>query len=553
MGTSSDAGMIEDLRRELGPFQSLDQFESSKYADQVLESVALTKIEREIIQTPEFQRLKYIRQLGISYLLYPKAKFYSRYNHSIGVCHLAGRIMEALWVEDRKNGSRRLTPQDVQYIRLAALLHDVGHYPFSHTMEYVLKSIESQQAGQLETLGHERVGSLIVRNSPGVSNILDSSDFLHSGRGPSPPEFVASLFTMVDEDYFDEDEGARLYEQLQKIIKSDLDADRLDYLPRNAFYSDTSFGKVESELLIQSFRLKDSGSEDEEELRLVLTEEVVGAADHFLLSRWYDYYEVIFAPEVSALECLFILVLSELFSDGGKIIVEVDDMPSHRNLTLTRNGLRQAITNDESCDNNTWNYFNDDSIINKIVSSDPVDNVTADFVYLLSKLQELSPDKINFSTKDTIHNIKSILSDYLVILDARSLTREDVIRLSQYFGSRGGEVQGAWPQVDDFHQFLRDHGVDLNIPESDRWFIRRSSKRITSYSSHTYGVSFPVISTSDGDYSHITDFPYTACGKMRGDVFYKQCIFTIANPDNRFDFNNIKSHLTYWIDTILDK
>lgn len=100
--------------------------------DAVHGDIALTALEVEVIDTPEFQRLRGIKQLGAAYLVYPTA-LHTRFEHSIGSCHLAGRILEA--VNANPNSERKVSPDEAQLIRLAALLHDISHVPFGHTFE----------------------------------------------------------------------------------------------------------------------------------------------------------------------------------------------------------------------------------------------------------------------------------------------------------------------------------------------------------------------------------------------------------------------------------
>ena len=100
--------------------------------DAVHGDITLTALEVEVIDTPEFQRLRGIKQLGAAYLVYPTA-LHTRFEHSIGSCHLAGRILEA--VNANPNSERKVSADEAQIIRLAALLHDISHVPFGHTFE----------------------------------------------------------------------------------------------------------------------------------------------------------------------------------------------------------------------------------------------------------------------------------------------------------------------------------------------------------------------------------------------------------------------------------
>src|SRR5690606_30953703 len=99
--------------------------------DPLWDTIRIDPIARRIIDSPAFQRLRYIRQLGHAHLVYPGAN-HTRFDHAVGVYHLAQRALQALADRD---GLDRLDPVDRTLIPLAALLHDIGHYPFSHALE----------------------------------------------------------------------------------------------------------------------------------------------------------------------------------------------------------------------------------------------------------------------------------------------------------------------------------------------------------------------------------------------------------------------------------
>src|ERR1700677_238299 len=105
------------------------KFDHKRIADPVHGTIELSKPEADVLQTPVFQRLRNIKQLGMAYLVYPGAD-YSRFSHSVGACHIAAEILDRL---DRKGQLQFWSTADklknMKLLRLAALLHDVGHYP----------------------------------------------------------------------------------------------------------------------------------------------------------------------------------------------------------------------------------------------------------------------------------------------------------------------------------------------------------------------------------------------------------------------------------------
>jgi hypothetical protein len=151
-------------------------FEFNKLHDSVHKTIGLSKLEVKIIDSRSFQRLRNIRQLSLTHYAFPGAD-YSRFAHSLGTCHLAGKLFDAVY----KNPTKRQLKLK-QEIRLAGLLHDIGHYPFSHTTEDAVKlyckNNPSSMSGLVEKgeqpadesftvpgyLDHENIGSKILHN-----------------------------------------------------------------------------------------------------------------------------------------------------------------------------------------------------------------------------------------------------------------------------------------------------------------------------------------------------------------------------------------------------
>lgn len=193
--------------------------------DPLYGNINLTEIESKLVSTRAFQRLHNVRQLGLGHLVFPSAG-YSRFAHSIGACHNADRIMTAI---EANQSNKKFEDVERQAFRIAALFHDLGHYPFSHTTEHAIKryfrdGIYSQsedrqqvfdvikQAAVTPTyLDHEDTGKLIFLEDPEISEIFSNAGDVSK----------------------DDVTGAYLDENLSTIISSDLDCDRLDYLKKN--------------------------------------------------------------------------------------------------------------------------------------------------------------------------------------------------------------------------------------------------------------------------------------------------------------------------------
>lgn len=192
-----------------------------------LRQVGLSPAIRDIIDHPDFQRLRSVRQLGPTHLVYPGA-VHTRFEHSLGVYDLAGQYLRAL-VRD-PNVASSLTEGDLQTCVLAALLHDLGHYPFAHSLEAV------HLPGQ-DTPRHEDLGARILMGEfcpPGEKSIasLIGTHFQTTG------EEVLSLFVRKPREQ--ETPARRL---MATVISSGIDADKADYLERDSIHMGVTYGR----------------------------------------------------------------------------------------------------------------------------------------------------------------------------------------------------------------------------------------------------------------------------------------------------------------------
>ncbi|MAU98714.1 MAG: hypothetical protein CMP81_22995 [Fulvimarina sp.] len=264
----------------------------------------IDRIAWELIQTPELQRLRRIKQLGVSEFVFPGAT-HTRFAHSIGVFHNARKLME---VVRREEGELDHTRTLVTLT--AALLHDVGHGPFSHTFEGAREAL-AQQRGDQAIDKHEKFSAAIIRAPDGqIRPILDSLD-----RGLA--EDVASLIEAED--------PIDIY---HAVVSSSFDADRLDYLVRDRYMTGTGAGSIDSEWLIDNLTKYDINvaQDDDEEIRLVPTfvfrAKGRQAAEDFLLARYRLYSQVYLHKTTRGFE----KILSAIFQRIGSGEVSSDQI-----------------------------------------------------------------------------------------------------------------------------------------------------------------------------------------------------------------------------------
>ena len=179
-----------------------------------------------LINTREFQRLRRIRQLGFSDFVFPGAT-HTRFSHCIGVFHTARQILD---IVKRQVGSRKFSRRRARITAIAALLHDVGHGPFSHTFENVEKNMGSE-------VSHEERTAEIIRGDTEIRQIIESED-------ASLVEAVATLLAQKD--------PVDIY---SSVVSSQFDADRLDYLRRDRFMTGTGMAAIDFSWLLDGLRV----------------------------------------------------------------------------------------------------------------------------------------------------------------------------------------------------------------------------------------------------------------------------------------------------------
>ena len=232
-----------------------------------------------LINTREFQRLRRIKQLGLSQLVFPGAD-HSRFAHSIGVMHLARRIL---------NRIAEICPNlidDYQRVVVlsAALLHDVGHGPFSHAFEKIT-----------EDKHEKRTLQIISSESTEVNQVLQSF----------APELPERLQIFFDEDVEDSIAGQLLTPPfLTQIVSSQLDADRFDYLLRDSYSTGAEDGRFDLEWMLQHLDV------DSQKRRFYLHRKALFAAETYVFARYHMYRTVYYHKTTRAAEVMLKLLFT---------------------------------------------------------------------------------------------------------------------------------------------------------------------------------------------------------------------------------------------------
>lgn len=296
--------------------------------DPVYGGIGITKMEQELIDTPIFQRLRKLRQLARVNYVFPGAE-HSRYVHSLGVLYIMGMMVDHLC----RQGS--LKADDAIKMRVAALLHDIGHYPLSHLGESVYgyckdntkigsivenildshKPLYEMAASHSKTAHHEYLGKFIVQNNRIIKDILEKYEL--------DPLEIGEIFTG--------ERGSRnmVYTQL---LHSSLDADRLDYLLRDSYQTGVTYGLVDLEYLIRLLMVvEDESLEQDDKHVLVCNKKGQHVVEHFLMSRYFHYSQVIFHKTNAAFEGMIRCLYIKLVQSGTFLYDSLEDIQMHVN------------------------------------------------------------------------------------------------------------------------------------------------------------------------------------------------------------------------------
>ncbi len=250
--------------------------------DPIHDFITVYPHELKLIDSPVFQRLRRIRQLAGAHLVYPGAQ-HSRFEHSLGTMHIAGQAANVL----RDKGY--LDANDSENIRMAALLHDVGHGPFSHLFEEVLQKKKKNS--------HEDIGQKIILESE-IGDIIKKSGF--------DKTFLAKLAF-----------GNSKYQFMNEIISGGLSADMMDYLLRDGYFTGAEHAKVDFMRIIHSLDVYDK--------KLSLDKSALHSFESMMISRYQMFKAVYFHKTVRSAEVMLIQSMVLADSELGLTTYDIEN------------------------------------------------------------------------------------------------------------------------------------------------------------------------------------------------------------------------------------
>ncbi|HEU4524682.1 MAG TPA: HD domain-containing protein, partial [Gemmatimonadales bacterium] len=247
--------------------------------DPLWDNIRLDRPALLALDTPTVQRLRYVRQVGHAFLVYPGAT-HTRFEHALGAYHLTKQALAAL---EERGELGPVAAEDRLAVRLAALLHDVGHYPFSHALE---------EAG---FPSHEQLG--IAKLSRG-----ELGDRLVEIGGPAFADVVGRLI------------GGASESPLQGLISGSLDLDKIDYLSRDARMCGVPYGTVDVDRLLSTLTLVETGSGRYE---VGVQEKGVSALESLLFAKYQMYRNVYWHHAVRSATAMYKRLVSEALDAGS--------------------------------------------------------------------------------------------------------------------------------------------------------------------------------------------------------------------------------------------
>jgi HD superfamily phosphohydrolase len=214
----------------------------------------------DLIEHPLFQRLRRIRQLGLTHFVYPGAN-HTRFQHAVGAMHLMGLAIEVI-----RSKGHLISDEEARAVTVAILLHDIGHGPFSHSLEHSL----------IKNTSHERISLLMMEQlNEEFKGELTMAIKIFKNRYPK--------------------------KFLHQLVSSQLDMDRLDYLKRDSFFTGVTEGVIGSDRIIKMLNVLND--------QLVVEEKGIYSIEKFLIARRLMYWQVYLHRTVVASEQILVLML----------------------------------------------------------------------------------------------------------------------------------------------------------------------------------------------------------------------------------------------------
>lgn len=268
--------------------------------DPIWQNIWIEPLALRLVDTSAFQRLRRIKQLGLAHLVYPGA-VHTRFDHALGVYHLASRALSLL---EQSGELARVSERDRSIVKLAGLLHDIGHYPFSHALE------------ELVPIGHEELAGKFLAD-PEVAGALEELG----------PETIAEIHNLI---------LGRSTSPLQGLVSGSLDLDKLEYLKRDAIFCGVPYGEIDVDRLLASLRVLTDPETGNVEIGVAT--QGVAALESLLFAKYQMFRNVYWHHGVRAATVTFQRLSRDALLDGWVAPAEVVGKGDEELLSLIEAG-----------------------------------------------------------------------------------------------------------------------------------------------------------------------------------------------------------------------
>lgn len=392
--------------------------------DNIHGQISLTRVESRILDTPYYQRLRWIRQLGFSFYIYPGAT-HTRHAHALGVSHVMHRILHAigLAVPDEKLFDPKVNDTKTIFhrtMRLAAMLHDIGTFPFSHTIELAYinhwREQQREKSRAKYVANHEVLGTHIILNTDfdgGITKILKEE-------GIDPTELSQIIA------------GESSNNVANQLMHSDVDADRMDYLLRDAYFTGIKLGLYDIDMLIRSMTIGKVKDQDV----VCVREDAQHVVDSFLVSRYFWY--------------------SQIISDGTSYKFDLIAARIHQ--YFLENGVSYSF----------------DQLVDQ-VSKNPTEYFTFNDSYFMAKLHESLAGKI---TNPMIRELSEMLAQRIAPSQIKAgPVKPTLIQSDDHRKEVSAKVVKAYEWLkNEVHELDKDAWLIFDLPTKDVTFTKNMDR-----------------------------------------------------------------------------
>jgi len=403
----------------------------------------------KIINTPEFQRLRRIRQLSVANIVFPSAD-HTRFSHSLGTFHVMKKIIKQI-SEQFKALNIEINERDKEIAIVSALVHDIGHGPFSHAFEDLIPNAKKS---------HEEWTVDIIKSKKTKINEIMKITF--------DIKFPDDVARILRKENIEEDSGIRyiFFDVLSSLISSQIDADRLDYLVRDSFNTGVKFGNIDLDRIISSINITAQNGK----YCVYIPEKYLVDIEEYLFSRYQMNKSVYFHPTKVELEEIIKLIFKR-----------INELKNEKKLEYIPDIIERTLSN--NLDASTYCLLDEDVLINAFhewsFSKDKI----------LSRLCRAYLDRDKYKKIKILdgsnENIEKFKLDLIKLLNGKTITKLDI---SQSFFWIEKKIQFTMYKTKKENILVLDkNGKLVDFSEISKVFSKSDQGNINEFTSnYTY-------------------------------------------------------------------